>query len=591
MNTFRSVSGRSTEFRTIATDDAHDFIEKYHRQKALRLTSLKVVSVGLYLKEELLAVAQFCSPRTARMKREYSTELLRMAFKEETRVVGGASKLIKNYIKAYDPSDIFTYQDTTGETTDVYAKAGLRLVRQASKKKYLVAPEKTLDTAQRGEYYTMAQVVTRGPDALIGTALGEVLRDDGKRKTNPELFTEELGWHIEETSGDRVYEWINTNRTFYTYKITATDSDKYYYGVSHLKKAQATLAECKDDGYFGSGGKHARNKFTNWKAKHSSTLVKAVLVTYSRQAQVYEAEKILVGTLHSSDPNCLNSTTGGKDGGLRLQRSIASRKTLICPIHGAKFHQGNICATCNAEKRFTLKECAIHGLVKHTGAHCVTCMSAKTYAEDVCEIHGLSVHKAGRCVKCRNNASLSLKECSIHGETKHIGDKCYNCISINSKVFTEKLCSIHGLTTFRGDSCGKCSSANAQDLKECSIHGLVSHKGNSCSTCAAQKGTLRLNCKEHGETVHQGGQCNKCLAKKLYSKRECLVHGLATFRKDSCIKCLAALNMTTENCERHGFVKHQKGKCCNCTGEKSSHTISHTKKAVVAIDCRFCNAV
>ena len=78
-----------------------------------------------------------------------------------------------------------------------------------------------------------------------------VYREDGSRKSNREIFLEELGWHIEETSGDRVYKWVNPRMTDYTYKITASYSDKYYYGVRSVLIGNAT-EEAPQSRAFGS---------------------------------------------------------------------------------------------------------------------------------------------------------------------------------------------------------------------------------------------------------------------------------------------------------------------------------------------------
>lgn len=67
------------------------------------------------------------------MKRKYSIELLRLAFKNDVRVVGGASKLVSYYKKHYHPTDIFTYQDITGEVTTVYEQCGFTFVNEAKK--------------------------------------------------------------------------------------------------------------------------------------------------------------------------------------------------------------------------------------------------------------------------------------------------------------------------------------------------------------------------------------------------------------------------------------------------------------------------
>lgn len=140
-----NIYARKTIAKKIDNSEADIFVDKNHSQGIVSQKSKK--SVGLYYDKELIAVAQFGFPRTSAKKRNYSTELLRLCFKKEHSVIGGSSKIIAYYIKEYRPSDIFTYQDTTGKNSKVYEHAGFELVSQDKTKKYLVAPGKTLKTS------------------------------------------------------------------------------------------------------------------------------------------------------------------------------------------------------------------------------------------------------------------------------------------------------------------------------------------------------------------------------------------------------------------------------------------------------------
>ena len=330
---------RNCECRPISSDEARDFMDQHHRQGS---TKDKTVSCGIYSPGgDLLGVISFCSPRTAAKRREYSRELVRLCFKSGVRVVGGASKLFKFYTKTYSPADIFTYQDATGEVTDVYEKSGMKFVSQGKRKSYLVAPGKTLDTGSRREVLGLAYAVRYGPDRILGTKVGEVFDPQtGKRKSNRDIFLENLGWHIEDTNGDRVYEWINPSMTHYVYKITASDSKKYYYGVSHVKKADATVDDCLADDYWGSGGSLSSNKFNNWKKKHKDTLQKEILRRFKRKSEAYNFEKSIIGDLYATDKLCLNSIMGGKDGGVNGWKESSPLNESICEIHGKTFFIG-----------------------------------------------------------------------------------------------------------------------------------------------------------------------------------------------------------------------------------------------------------
>ena len=475
------------DLSVILVENARDFLDEHHSQGALRKIG-KSISLGLIDNTgELLAVAQFGTPRTTAMQKRYSCELYRLAFAKDIRIRGGASKLIKHYLKAYKPSDFFTYQDTAGEATAVYEHAGMTLVSQDRKKQYLVAPGKTLETGSRKQILGMPYATRFGPDRILGTKLGEVYRADGSRKSNKDIFIEELGWHIEETSGDRIYEWVDPNRTYYTYRITASNSKKYYYGVSHVKVANASIEDCLNDGYYGTGGSNKDNKFNNWKLRHRENLLKTVLGIFPMKAEAYLAEKDLIGSLWREDPSCLNSCPGGLNGG--LGRALVRNATGLCPIHGEVKTIGNTCYKCTNQGSIVLRECSSHGITKHRGETCLKCEFQKTRVEKECPIHGMTLFQKNTCAMCTSQKSVSEKICVVHGLSKHRGDSCYKCNSEKRKNLN--LCEIHGETVFLGGTCAKCASQSAVVERECPVHGVTKHRGNTCFRCRAVANSLR----------------------------------------------------------------------------------------------------
>lgn len=483
----RKIYARNTQVERIENNQSQEFVEINHSQGSAKGT-FKKESIGIFFANELVGVAQFCSPRTSGKKKLYSVELLRLCFKKDTQIIGGASKLIKHYIEKYNPSDIFTYQDSTGLNTDVYEKSGFKLVKQNKEKRYFVAPGKSLKTADRKnkEVFSIAYVSSYGPDNLLKTDIGEQFHSDGKRKTNIELF-EELGWHIEETTGDKIYEWINPNLSFYTYKITAIDSDKYYYGVSSIKKSfsHLTIEDCINDGYFGSGGNTLKNnKFQNWKKKHKNYLKKDIINIFDRKNNAYNAEKELIGDLWKTDNLCLNSTNGGVYTGFNKgwRENVFEKE---CSIHGLTKHRGNACYKCFMNDLVSVQVCEIHGETKFQGESCSKCAVGKTFTKKICPKHGETTFSGVHCRKCSVEKTVQMKECSIHGFTKHQGNVCNSCNALSS--ISLKVCEIHGETKFTGDRCRKCISAKNNVKKECPIHGLSSHRGKSCVTCTSQK--------------------------------------------------------------------------------------------------------
>lgn len=565
------IYARNTVVKLIELEDAQMFVEKNHRQFSSR-TNQKIISLGIFEKDNesnvdnLLGVAQFCSPRTAEKKRKYTTELLRLCFKENFQIVGGASKLIKHYIKVYNPADIFTYQDTTGENSHVYEKCGFVLVKKNSKKKFLIAPNKTFDSAGRNEKITFAYAAQRGIDAILGTQLGEVFDKTGERKTNIDLFLDS-GWTTFETTGDKVYEWINPNKTHYTYKITASDSDKYYYGVSHVKIPNASFEDCLNDGYYGSGGNTLKNnKFKNWKKIHAKTLKKEIIQTFKRKSEAYEAEKKLVGDSWQNDPLCLNSIAGGVYTGLNAgyYGTITMR---TCEIHGLTKHAGKTCAKCTASSAVSVQTCSIHGETKFISDLCRKCLNQKNISMKECLVHGLTKHSGATCFQCVNEKNIHVKKCDVHGKVKHIGQTCLKCA--NDDSIKMQVCQVHGLTKHRANKCSKCIVQNSISLKDCDIHGLTKHHGNSCSQCTADKAISLRTCEIHGETKYTGNNCRKCLNEGKISVKVCDVHGEAKHIGDKCFRCRIA-NYTMNVCKTHGeTLFNNSGNCMKCLSSDS----------------------
>jgi hypothetical protein len=63
-----------------------------------------------------------------RYSKEYDYELIRFSSKLNTTVVGGFSKLLKYFIKTYNPINILTYCDRSISTGNVYIKNDFTLI-------------------------------------------------------------------------------------------------------------------------------------------------------------------------------------------------------------------------------------------------------------------------------------------------------------------------------------------------------------------------------------------------------------------------------------------------------------------------------
>ena len=281
--------------------------------------------------------------------------------------------------------------------------------------------------------------------------------------------------------------------TYYTYEITASDSDKYYIGVSHVKIANASAEQCQQDSYYGSGGKNRSNKFRNWKRKHRNQLQKRVIATHRSKELAYAHEKELIGNKWREDPLCLNSRAGGGTSAPDYGEIMGTQR---CPEHGITEHIGRSCRICVAETLESEESCPTHGMSSHYGGHCRKCVASENFHKDHCWL-------------CHVRSSVHLDTCSEHGMTIFRGKNCAKCFS--GRVFLEGKCSTHGVTTLVGGQCPRCYHGRAFYLDHCPTHGETKHKGGNCYRCQISRSYSKRTCPKHGDnSTFKGEKCMKC---------------------------------------------------------------------------------
>ena len=116
----KRLYARKCYVKSIRKETAEVFIDAYHIQG---YTS-DSVRLGLYHDAELVAVMTFGKPR---FKSRCEWELIRYCSKADTSVVGGASKLFKEFIRMYNPQSILSYSHIDKGTGKLYEKLGFKL--------------------------------------------------------------------------------------------------------------------------------------------------------------------------------------------------------------------------------------------------------------------------------------------------------------------------------------------------------------------------------------------------------------------------------------------------------------------------------
>lgn len=114
------VPARKLEIKEVEKDEERDFLERYHLQGYIPSKNCP----GLYLDGDLVMLASFGRPRYTS---EYDHELLRVCSKAGTSVVGGLSRLVKNFHKNNGGS-IISYCHHDKSHGKGYLSSGFELV-------------------------------------------------------------------------------------------------------------------------------------------------------------------------------------------------------------------------------------------------------------------------------------------------------------------------------------------------------------------------------------------------------------------------------------------------------------------------------
>jgi len=136
LNIFNEIIyARKTKVRELATKEKDEFLEKNHLQGKDNSN----VKLGLFYKDELVSVMTFGKPR---FNKNYQYEMHRFCSKLSTKIIGGASKLFKFFVRNYNPKSVITYADRRYSNGEFYKKIGFGL-KSISKPNFFVMKDYT----------------------------------------------------------------------------------------------------------------------------------------------------------------------------------------------------------------------------------------------------------------------------------------------------------------------------------------------------------------------------------------------------------------------------------------------------------------
>jgi len=118
---------RKCEVKVIDSKDANIFLTNNHIQGRIN----SPIHYGLFFNDELVSVMSFSRlRRSLGYKDGDGYELTRFCNRLNTTVIGGASKLLKMFIREYKPNNVISYADRSWSIGGLYKKLGFSYVRK-----------------------------------------------------------------------------------------------------------------------------------------------------------------------------------------------------------------------------------------------------------------------------------------------------------------------------------------------------------------------------------------------------------------------------------------------------------------------------
>lgn len=130
------IFARKTKCKEVSKEESRKFLNENHLQGAY---SRIKKTIGLFHKEELVSVMVFDHQEGRKNLSEDEWNLSRFCNKKNTTVVGGASKLLKTFLRNNSPKRIISYADADWSTGGLYENLGFTEVsRSRPDYKYVV---------------------------------------------------------------------------------------------------------------------------------------------------------------------------------------------------------------------------------------------------------------------------------------------------------------------------------------------------------------------------------------------------------------------------------------------------------------------
>ena len=126
--TLNKIYARKCIIKEVSSKDSNMFLTRNHIQGNVNSS----IRLGLYYNNELVSLMTFSKGRIMMGGTPNQYELLRFCNKLDTTVIGGAGKLLKHFIKNYNPKEIISYADRRWSMGNLYKKLGFEFIHNST---------------------------------------------------------------------------------------------------------------------------------------------------------------------------------------------------------------------------------------------------------------------------------------------------------------------------------------------------------------------------------------------------------------------------------------------------------------------------
>jgi hypothetical protein len=163
------IYARKCTIKEIECSEKNDFLQENHIQGK----DQSKIKLGLFYENDLQSVMTFGHPR---YNDKVQWELIRFCNKRNVNVVGAASKLLKYFIKKYNPESIISYADRRISDGNLYEKIGFSF-SHCSDPRYFYFPKKNpLDRLHRSNF-TKSKIKIKFPNVDLSKTEKDIMKE------------------------------------------------------------------------------------------------------------------------------------------------------------------------------------------------------------------------------------------------------------------------------------------------------------------------------------------------------------------------------------------------------------------------------